>query len=272
MSSPSSLAVVLALSAALFAVGMAPGSARAEDAIPAPLQGIGIDDRSGATIPRDVALRDQDGRTVTFGDLLRDDGKPVVLVLAYYQCPMLCTVVLNGMTDGLRELAWTAGAEYRVVTVSIDPRDTPEIARRKRASYVDAYGRTVGEHAWDFLVGDEANVKRLADAVGFHYRWDEATQQYAHAAGAFVLTPDGRVSTTLHGARFPGNALRLALVDASHGKLGTAWDRVVLLCFHYDPAAGSYVVATTRLVKALGVVTVLLLGSWLARLWRKEAT
>lgn len=237
--------------------------------LPTELVDVGIDERPGAVVPPDIQLVRQDGTRITWGRYFQD-GKPVVLVLAYYSCPMLCTVVLNGLKDGLGELAWNVGEQFRVVTVSFDPRDTPQLAAAKRVNYIDSYGRAVPDMGWDFLTGDEANVKRLADAVGFRYRWDAAGNQYAHAAGAFVLTPDGRLSRTLYGVIFPERHLRLALTEASEGRLGSAFDRALLFCFHYDPTSRSYVLAATRLMRVGGVVTMVLLSFLLFRLWRRE--
>jgi protein SCO1/2 len=261
---------VMALLAIVAGVAMAPRRALAADTtVPPELAGIGIEERPGAPVPRDARLLDHEGRAVELGRYLEGD-QPLVLVLAYYECPMLCSLVLNGALQAMKASPWTAGKEYRVAVVSFDPRDTPEAARQKRDNYVMAYGREVGPGGFDFLVGDEASVRRIADAVGFHYRWDEGTQQYAHAAGAFVITPDGRVSRALYGVSFPETHFRLALVEAGRGAIGTAWDRALLFCFHYDPNARGYVLATTRLVKASGVATVALLGIWLLRFWRGE--
>ena len=259
--------LLAALTLALVALVSARPALAKDTTVPAELQGIEIEDRQGAPLPRDIALRDQSGKAVTIGDYL-DGKRPVVLVLAYYECPMLCTLVINGALDEMKKLRWTAGDEYRVVVVSFDPRDTPEGAAKKRMNYLDAYGRPVGERGFDFLVGDAAQVKALAAAAGFHYRWDEDTKQFAHAAGSFVYTPDGRLSRTLYGITYPG--LKLALLEASEGKIGTAVDRVLLFCFHYDPLARGYVLATTRLVRASGVLTLAVLALWLLRFWRRE--
>jgi len=264
----SRIRLFLAALALVFAALVPARPASAKDtAVPAELQGIDIEDRQGVPLPRDIALRDQSGRAVVVGDYL-DGKRPVVLVLAYYECPMLCTLVINGALDEMKKLRWTAGDEYRVVVVSFDPRDTTASAARKRMNYLDAYGRPVAEKGFDFLVGDGAQVKALASAAGFHYRWDEDTKQFAHAAGAFVYTPDGRLSRTLYGITFPG--LKLALLEASEGKIGTVVDRVLLFCFHYDPLARGYVIATMRLVRASGVVTLSVLALWLFRFWRRE--
>lgn len=245
-----------------------PQSVAPVDQVPKPLEGIEIEDKRGAMVPKDLRFRDQEGREVGLDTYL--DGRPVLLVFAYYECPMLCTVVLNGLKDGLKDLAWTAGKEFRVVTVSFDQRDDVAKAAKKRQAYAGAYGRHLADHAWDFLVGDEASVRALTKAVGFTYRWDPKTEQFAHPAGAFVLTPEGRLSQVLHGIQFSERDLRLALTEASRGKLGTAWDRVLLLCYHYDPNEHSYVLAGKQLMRAGGGLTALVLGAFLFRLWRKE--
>ena len=264
---PGSRIRLLLSALALAALSWARPASADDTSVPVELQGIDIEDRQGAPLPRDIALRDQAGKSATIGDYL-DGKRPVVLVLAYYECPMLCTLVINGALDEMKKLRWTAGDEYRVVVVSFDPRDTPEGAAKKRMNYLDAYGRPVAERGFDFLVGEETQVRALASAAGFHYRWDEQTKQFAHAAGAFVYTPDGRLSRTLYGITYPG--LKLALLEASEGKIGTVVDRVLLFCFHYDPLARGYVLATTRLVRASGVVTLAVLALWLLRLWRRE--
>lgn len=258
------------LAALALAVATPARSARAADTtVPPELTGADIVERPGALLPRDLKFRDQSGQEVELGRYAAGD-KPLVLLLTYYECPMLCSLVLNGVLQAMKESDWTAGKEYRTLVVSFDPRDTPEAARKKRANYVEAYGRPVTGDGFDFLVGDEQSVRALADAVGFGYRWDETTKQYAHAAGAFVFTPDGRLSRTLYGITFPQKNFNLALREAGSGQVGSAWDRVMLFCFHYDPNARGYVLATKRLMTASGAASVVLLGFWLIRFWRME--
>ncbi|AUX26193.1 hypothetical protein SOCEGT47_067540 [Sorangium cellulosum] len=258
------------LAALALALATPARSARAADTtVPPELTGADIVERPGALLPRDLKLRDQSGQEVELGRYVAGD-KPLVLLLAYYECPMLCSLVLNGVLQAMKESDWTAGKEYRTLVVSFDPRDTPKAAREKRANYVEAYGRPVVGDGFDFLVGDERSVRALADAVGFGYRWDETAKQYAHAAGAFVFTPDGRLSRTLYGITFPQKNFNLALREAGSGQVGSAWDRVLLFCFHYDPDARGYVLATKRLMKASGAASVALLGLWLIRFWRME--
>lgn len=233
------------------------------------VEGIRIDDTAGKQLPADLHFKDQHGHDVQLGSYF-DGARPVVMVLAYYTCPMLCTVVLNGITKGLKDVAWNAGEAYRVVVVSIDPRDTPAIALQKQQVYVGEYGRTIKPDAWDFLTGDEKNTRALGDAIGFHYRWDASQDQYAHAAGAFILTPRGKVSRVFYGIRFEPQDLRLALAEASEGHFQSAVDQLLLLCFHYDPTAGKYVIAATRLMTAGGIATVLALGLFVGRMMKHE--
>ncbi|TKD01513.1 SCO family protein [Polyangium fumosum] len=263
------LFIAAALTAAVVTLAPVSSVFAGDPALPKELEGVDIEERPGALLPADAKLRDHEGRDVTLGSYL-DGEHPVILVLAYYECPMLCSLVVNGLLQGMKGLAWTAGKEYRVVVVSIDPRDTPETARKKRDSYVGVYGRPVAERGWDFLVGEEAQARRVADAVGFRYRWEEATQQYAHAAGVFVFTPDGKLSRTLYGLNYSAKDLELSLLEASQGKLASAWGRVLLFCFHYDPAENKYVLATRRLMKAGGAFTVLGIGGMLLGFWRRE--
>lgn len=257
-------ALAIAIASAALSV-----AARAEEAIPAELEGVGIEERQGAAVPLEVPLTDHRGRLVRLSRFF-EGGKPVVLVLAYYQCPMICGLLIHGMTEGLKDLAWTAGKEYRLVVLSFDPRESASVASDKRESYLEEYGRGVAEPGFDFLVGEEGSIRQVADSVGFQYRWDEPTQQYAHATGAFVLTPEGKLSRTLPGISFSPGDLRLALLEASQGKLGGAWDQVLLLCFHYDPDARGYVLAARRVMTAGGALAILALGGFVALLWRRE--
>jgi protein SCO1/2 len=237
------------------------------------VDGIRIDDTAGKQLPTDLQFKDQNGQDVKIGSYF-DGARPVVMVMAYYNCTMLCGVVLNGITNALKEVAWNAGEAYRVVVVSIDPRDTPDAAKKKKEIYVGQYGRTVKPDAWTFLTGDEKNTRAFADAIGFHYRWDASQEQYAHAAGTFIVTPTGKVSRVFYGISFPPQDLRLALAEASDGHFKSAVDQLLLLCFHYDPTAGKYVIAATRLMTAGGIATVLALGLFVGRMMKhdKKAT
>ncbi len=256
------LAIALALVAR-------PAPARADTELPREFVGIDIEDKAGASLPGDVRLRTSEGRPVLLGDYV-DGKRPVVLVLAYYGCPSLCSLVLNGAMNAMKGIRPSAGADYRFLVVSFDGRDTSEVAKAKRASYVGAYGRPTDAGSFEFFTGEAAEVRRLADAVGFRFRWDAATEQFAHAAGAFVATPDGRLSRTLYGVSFPPKDLELSLLEASGGKIGGALGRVLLFCFHYDPNARGYVLASMRLMQASGFVTLAVLAAWLLHFWRIE--
>lgn len=231
---------------------------------PTALEDIGIEDRSGAMLPLDVRLTGNDGRAMTLRDAV-DGERPTLLVLAYYGCPMLCSLVLNGALDGMKSMGWTAGDQYRVLVVSFDPRDGLEVAQEKQKSYLGAYGRPIDPRGFEFVVGAESEVRRLADAVGFHYRWDPATSQYAHAAGMFVLTPQGKLATTLTGVRFPGEELQKELVAADQELSHAPLQAVLMRCYVYDAHAGKYVVDVRLLMKLAGGMTVLGLATFL---WR----
>ncbi|MFI5297808.1 MAG: SCO family protein [Polyangiales bacterium] len=266
--------LILALVVATFALLAAPATSRAgEDHVvevkPIEIEGIEIADKRGTKIPIDSMLTNQDGKSVRLGDYF-DGTHPVLLVMAYYQCPMLCSMVLNGVDTAMKGLKWSPGVDYRVVTISFDTRDTVAKAKSKREVYLSDFGRPVVERGWDFLVGDQATVRAIANSVGFAYRWDESDNQFAHAAGLFVMTPLGVVSNVIQGISFPVPTVRLALTEASSGRLGSAWDQILLLCYHYDPLAKSYVLAATRLMRAGGLATVTILAAVLARLFRAE--
>ena len=218
------------------------------------LKRVGIDQKIGQQLPLDTTFRDEAGRDVRFGDFF--GTRPVVLALAYFDCPMLCTQVLNGMTAALKTLNFDAGRDYEVVVVSIDPRDTPRVAGDKKMAYVASYGRPQTAAGWHFLTGTESSIKPVADALGFRYVYDPALQQYAHGAAIYVATPKGVVARYLLGIDFAPRDLRLSIVEASNNVLGTVTDRVLLLCYHYDPATGQYGAATINAVRIGFVATV----------------
>ena len=196
------------------------------------------------------------------------DGKPVILNLVYYTCPMLCNVILNGQTTTLRELDWTIGDQFNVVTISFDPRDNFDVARKKRAAYLESYGRPT--NGWHFLVDYADNARKLADQVGFPYRWNEHLEQYAHPAVVFVLSPDGMISRYLYGVRFKERDVRLALTEAAKGKFGFTVEKFLLYCYHYDPDSQSYVPFAANIMRIGGVLTVIFLGTFLFVFFRRE--
>ena len=218
------------------------------------LKDVGIDQRIGQQLPLDLTFRNEVGRDVKLGDFF--NGKPVVMALAYYECPMLCTQVLNGMTAALKTLSFDAGKDFEVVVVSIDPKDNFRLAANKKAAYVEHYGRPQTAAGWHFLTGDESSIKPLAEALGFRYAYDANIKQYAHGAAMYVATPKGIVSRYLLGIDFAPRDLRLALVEASNNVLGSVVDQVLLLCYHYDPSTGKYGAATLNAVRVGFVATV----------------
>jgi len=222
--------------------------------LPPALKKVGIDQKLHEQLPLDTVFKDEQGREVRLGQYFK--GKPVVLSLVYYTCPMLCNQILNGMLSSFRQISFNAGEEFEVVNVSFDPKDTPEIAAAKKQTYIKAYNRAGGEAAWHFLTGDEANVKRLADAVGFRYLWDEQTKQFAHASGIMIATPDGKLARYFYGVEYPPRDLRLGLVEASHNKIGTPVDTLMLYCYHYDPSTGKYGAVVMNIMRVAGVITV----------------
>jgi len=236
---------------------------------PAQLEGIDLVDHSGDTVPLDVMLVDEAGKPVRLGDVL-GQGRPVVVQLLYFDCPMLCSLVLNGFVEAAKELDWAPGTDYDVLAVSFDPRDTPEVAAKKRENYAAALGKPGGTAGWHFLTGKEDQVRRLADALGFGYRWVPDQKQFAHAAGLFVLTPEGKISRTLYGIQFPAKELKLSLVEAGQGKLGSPLDKLILFCFHYDAETHRYAVVATNVMKLGGLATLILLGGFVTLLWARE--
>jgi protein SCO1 len=247
-------------------------AAYAQPAGPAPpeMEGVGVTEHPNACLPLDLAFKDEDGRTVKLADYFKGD-RPVILTLNYYRCPMLCTLQLNGLIDGLKRMEWTPGDQFRMVTVSIDPLETPQLARLKKQNYMKDYGRPGAASGWHFLTGREADIRKLADTVGFAYKYDRSSDQYVHAAALFVCTPDGRVSRYLYGVMYDPQTLRLSLVEAGEGKVGSTTDRVLLFCFHYDATKGKYGPTAMTIMRIGGALTVIALGCMLAVFWRREA-
>jgi protein SCO1/2 len=249
-------ALVLAV-ASMSAQGPPPAPGLPADRTPTPLARVAFEQRLGAPLPLDVPFRDEDGRTVRLGAYW--GRKPVVLALVYYACPMLCTEVLNGLASALDVLDESVGEEFDVVTISFDPRETPVMAAGKKKAYLDRYKRPTAAAGWHFLTGDEASIKAVTDAAGFQYAWDAKTEQFAHATGVIVTTPDGRLSRYFFGIDFAPRDLKFALIESSNGQVGRLADKLLLYCYHYDPSSGTYGLVVTRLVRAGGVVTLLAL-------------
>jgi protein SCO1/2 len=232
------------------------------------LDRIGIDQRLGAELPLELGFRDESGRAIRLGDLVKD--KPVVLSLVYYECPMLCTEVLNGLLRSLRALSFDVGREFEVITVSFDPAETPELARAKKKEYLARYDRPGAASGWHFLTGEEESIRTLTRAVGFRYLYLPERDEFAHASGVMVLTPSGKVSRYFYGIDYATRDLRLGLVEASSHRIGSAVDQILLYCFHYDPTTGKYGVVILNVLRLAGLATVAALGSFIWVSHRRE--
>lgn len=237
---------------------------------PQQLQGVGIDQNLGAQIPLDLVFHDEQGADVKLGDLI-NGKKPVILTLVYYSCPMLCTVVLNDTLRTMKLMNLGIGKDFTVVTVSFDPKETSELAHKKKQSYVAQYKRDGAEEGWHFLTGDADSIARLTRAVGFRYTWDPKTRQYMHASGITVLTPQGKISKYFFGIKYAPKDVTLALVEASNAKVGSLAEQILLYCFHYDPSTGRYSLAITRALKVGAVLLIVTLGVTLFMLSRNNS-
>lgn len=236
--------------------------------LPPALRAVGIDQHLNRQLSLDLNFRDEVGRVVPLKNFF--GKRPVVLSLVYYDCPMLCTMVLNGLVRAIRTLKFDAGREFELVTVSFDPKETPVLASAKKEVYLGHYGRAGASNGWHFLTGEESAIRQLTSEVGFRYTYDEKTRQYAHASALIVLTPDGRIARYFYGIEYSGRDLRLGLVEAAAGKIGTAVDQILLYCFHYDPATGKYGLAAITAVRAGGILTVLALFCYMGVMFAQD--
>jgi protein SCO1/2 len=265
-----SIAIILLLP--LAALCVSPAGQPVEPAAPADadsiLEQVGLDQKLGEQVPLGLEFRDESGRTVHLRDYFGE--RPVVLTLVYYECPMLCSLILNGTVRALRTLEFTVGREFDVLTVSIDPDETPELAAAKRTEYLSSYRREGAEKGWHFLTGREDQIRPLADSVGFRYAFDPASGEYAHAAGIMVLTPEGKVARYFYGVEYSPRDLKLGLIEASEKKIGSPVDQLLLLCYHYNPLTGRYNFAVMTAVRVGGALTVLGIVALLWTLIRRE--
>lgn len=242
-----------------------PKETRQETGLPQAVRDVGIDQRLNEEVPLDLVFRDETGRQVQLREYM--GTKPAVLALVYYDCPMLCNQVLNGLLGALKALSFDVGREFDVITVSFDPRETPQLAQSKKDSYIKRYNRASAAAGWHFLTGDEDSIKRLTEAVGFRYAWDTRTNQFAHASGIMVLTPEGRLSHYLYGIEYAPRDLRLGLIEASQNKIGSPVDKLLMFCYHYDPATGKYGAVVMNFLKLLSVIFIISLVAlfWVMR-------
>ena len=220
-------------------------------------------------LPLDAAFKDEAGRDVRLGDYFKT-GKPVVLAFVYYQCTMLCTQVMNGISSALKALTFTPGQDFDVVLVSFDPRDTPKDATEKKAAHLQYWSTESTAAGWHFLTGKETEIRRTTQAAGFSYQWDARNNQFAHVSGVLVVTPDGRLSRYFYGIEYSPKELRLALVESGKGTIGSKIDELLLYCFHYDPESGRYGVVVMNLIRLGGVVTVTLMAGFILLMRRRE--
>lgn len=236
---------------------------------PLQLQGIGIDEHLGSTLDLNIPFKDEAGQDVLLSKYF-DGTRPTLLTIVYYDCPSLCNYHLNGLTAALKKIDWQIGNQFDVVAVSMDAREQPELAAKKKKAYVTEYGRLGSEKGWHFLTGTEVNIRKLASQVGFKFRWDEAQQQFAHASAAYVLTPDKKISRYLYGIEFDPRTVRLSLAEAGSGKIGTLVDQLILFCFHFDPAQNKYVVYAFNIMRGGAVLILLALGLILVPAWLRD--
>lgn len=251
------------------------GSLRAQDYFvqnpggkPEVLKQVGLDQKLDSQVPLDLTFRDEHGATVTLRQLMQN--KPAVLTLVYYQCPMLCTEVLNATLNTLKAVPLDIGKDFSVITVSIDPSEKPILADAKHIMYAGLYGRPGAVNGWHFLTGDEPQIQQLAASVGYRFVYDKDSSQFAHASGIMVLTPEGRISRYFYGISYPPRDMRLALVEASEGRIGSPVDAILLYCFHYDPQTGKYGLVIMNVVRIAGAFTVLLIALMLLIFLRRE--
>ena len=244
----------------------APGTVSTE--VPPQLRDVTFKQRLNEMLPLDATFRDENGRAVTLGRYF--GRRPVVVAFVYYQCPMLCTQVMNGLSSALKVIPFTAGSDFEVLLISFDPRDTPAIASEKKRAHLAYWSTQRDADAWHLLTGDEASIQRVTSAAGFTYRWDERTGQFAHVSGVLVATPEGKLSRYFYGVEYSPRELRLAIVDSGEGKVGSVIDELLLYCFHYDPESGRYGVLVMNLVRLGGALTVLFVGGFILLMRRRE--
>jgi protein SCO1/2 len=257
---------VLALSFLLLLVSG--GHARANGARPQALRDVEFDQKLGAQVALDIKFRDETGKAVQVSDYFTT--KPVILMLAYYKCPHLCPLASEGLVKSLKAISFDAGKEFNVLTASIDPNDSTEIAAAKKQKYLQMYGRPGAEPGWHFLTGEKESIDRLAQAVGYRYTYDAEQKQYAHSTGILVLTPQGKVSRYFYGIEYAPKDLRLALIEASSNKIGSPVDQLLLFCYQYDPATGKYTLAIMNVLRLAAVATVGGLSAFVLVMFRRE--
>jgi protein SCO1/2 len=248
-----------------------PGQFEPTTGLPQALKTVGIEQKLGAQLPLDAEFRDEEGRTVKLSSYF-NSGRPVVLAFVYYECPMLCSQVLNGLTGSMKGMSLEAGKDFDVLAISFDTRenDKPDLARNKKASYVEHYGHPGSEKGWHFLTGPQSSIDAVTQAAGFNYKWDEQSGQFAHAAAVMIVTPDGKMSRYLYGIDYAPKDLKFGIMDSAADKIGNPAEQLLLYCYHYDPATGKYGFAILRAMRLAGVATLLGMGAMIFVFWRRN--
>jgi protein SCO1/2 len=240
------------------------------DRLPEELEDIGVVEHLEAQVPLDITFRDEYGKDVKLGNYFQGN-KPVLLTLVYFRCPMLCNLILNGVIESLQQMEMTPGKEFELVTISFDPLETHTLAQHKKQNYIKEYGKPEAASGWHFLTGRESNIRKVADAIGFKYKYNEKTEEFMHTSSIFILTPEGKVSRYLYGIVYHPQTLRLSLVEASQGKIGSPMDQLLLYCYHYDPSTGSYAPVAMNIMRAGSMVVLITLAAFISVLWRRES-
>lgn len=251
------------------ASAVAQQSATSAEKVPDQLKGVGVTEHLKSQVPLSLEFTDSSGKTVKLADYFKAD-RPVILTLNYYSCPMLCTLQLNGLAEGMKGLSWGPGQEYEVVTVSINPLEDYELAAAKKKTYLKELQRPSAAAGWHFLVGRQDEISKLADAVGFHYKFDKKTGQFNHVAALMMVTPDGHIARYLYGIDYPSKTLKLALLEASQGKIGSTIDKIILYCCRYDPNTRRYTPVARNIMRLGGSVTAVGLALVLGTFWVRE--
>jgi len=243
----------------------------APNGMPDALQKVGIDQKLGDQLPLDAPVKDESGKVGKLGDYF-SSGRPVIVAFVYYECPMLCNEVLNGLTGSLKGISLNAGKDFDVVAISFDARENekPDLAKNKKASYMERYGRPGTENGWHFLTATQDSIDKMTAAAGFKYQWDEKSQQFAHVGGVMIATPDAKLSRYFYGIDYSPSDLKFGLMDSAAEKIGNPAERLLLYCYHYDPASGKYGLAILRVMRAASVVTIAGIGAMLFIFWRRN--
>ena len=243
----------------------------ATNGLPDALKTIGIEQKLGAQLPLDTELKDEDGKIVKLGSFF-NTGRPVIVAFVYYECPMLCNQVLNGLTGSLKGISFDAGKEFDVVAISFDAHefDKPDLAKNKKTSYTDRYSRPGAEKGWHFLTAKEESIEKVTSAAGFSYKWDERSNQFAHAAGVMIATPGGKLSRYFYGIDYSPKDLKFGIMESAESKVGSPAEQLLLYCYHYDPATGKYGLAILNVIRLGGIATLLGMGAMGFIFWRRN--